>query len=81
MAHHRAGQMPTIATFDGIKIQVFADHSLPHFHALKAEFEVLITGSWEVLLGSMRRRDLDAVMEWARTHETELRNEWRRING
>ncbi|MER9304117.1 DUF4160 domain-containing protein [Mesorhizobium sp. M0293] len=74
--------MPTIATFDGIKIQVFADHNPPHFHAVKAEFEVLISiGSWEILQGSMRRSDLDAVMDWAKTHETELRNEWRRING
>ncbi|WP_292182546.1 DUF4160 domain-containing protein [Mesorhizobium sp.] len=36
--------------FDGIKIQVFADHNPPHFHAVKAEFEVLISiGSWEIL--------------------------------
>lgn len=74
--------MPTIAMFDGIKIQVFADHNPPHFHAVKAEFEILISiGSWQILQGSMRRGDLDAVMDWAKTHETELRNEWRRVNG
>lgn len=48
--------MPTIAMFDGIKIQVFADHNPPHFHAVKAEFEILISiGSWQILQGSMRR--------------------------
>ena len=35
--------MPTISTFFGILIQIFwADHAPPHFHALYAEYEVLI---------------------------------------
>ena len=35
--------MPTISAFYGILIQMFwGDHTLPHFHALYAEYEVLI---------------------------------------
>ncbi|RUU11255.1 DUF4160 domain-containing protein [Mesorhizobium sp. USDA-HM6] len=74
--------MPTIAVVDGIKIQVFADHNPPHFHAVKAEHEVLIAiGSWRVIEGSMRRADLNSVIAWAKAHEQELRNEWNCING
>ncbi|MBZ9704014.1 MULTISPECIES: DUF4160 domain-containing protein [unclassified Mesorhizobium] len=75
--------MPTLKVLDGIKIQVFADdHNPPHFHALKGEYEVLIRiGSWNVLRGQMRRKDLDAVIAWANSHEEELRNEWTRLNG
>ncbi|MBZ9959891.1 DUF4160 domain-containing protein [Mesorhizobium sp. B263B1A] len=51
-------------------------------HALKGEYEVLIRiGSWNVLRGQMRRKDLDAVIAWANSHEEELRNEWTRLNG
>ena len=35
--------MPTISAFYGILIQMFwSDHAPPHFHALYAEYEVLI---------------------------------------
>lgn len=35
--------MPTVATFDGIKIMLYNDeHPPPHFHAKYAEHEVLI---------------------------------------
>jgi hypothetical protein len=37
--------MPTISIFYGIVIQMFwGDHAPPHFHALYAEYEVLIGG-------------------------------------
>ena len=36
--------MPTISVFYGIVIQMFwQDHAPPHFHALYAEHEALIT--------------------------------------
>lgn len=74
--------MPTIANLGGIKIQVYADdHNPPHFHALKAEFEVLIgIGTWEILQGQMRRKDLEIVMDWAKSRERELTNEWNNLN-
>lgn len=74
--------MPTIASIDGIKIQVYADdHNPPHFHALKAEFEVLIRiGTWEILQGQMRRKDLETVLDWAKSRERELTNEWNNLN-
>lgn len=75
--------MPTIGTTDGIKIQVFADdHNPPHFHAVTAEFEVLVRLSdMQVMQGSMRRSDLDKVIAWANAHRQEIENEWNRLNG
>ena len=73
--------MPTIGSIGGIKIQVFADHNPPHFHAVIAEFEVLIRLSdFKVLQGSMRRSDLDKVIAWAKEHKEEIENEWNRLN-
>ncbi|MCC6867179.1 MAG: DUF4160 domain-containing protein, partial [Burkholderiales bacterium] len=50
--------MPTISSFYGILIQMFwCDHDPPHFHALYAEYEVLIDiRTLEVLEGKMPRR-------------------------
>lgn len=74
--------MPTIGIVNGIKIQVFANHAPPHFHAVIGEFEVLISiRTLEVLRGSMRRKDLDKVLEWAKAHRQDIENEWNRING
>ncbi|MDF1931795.1 DUF4160 domain-containing protein [Legionella pneumophila] len=59
--------MPTISAFYGILIQMFwGDHAPPHFHALYAEYEVLIDiHTLEVVRGSMPRRALALVLEWA----------------
>jgi len=52
--------MPTISAFYGILIQMFwGDHAPPHFHALYAEYEVLIDiRTLEVVRGKMPRRAL-----------------------
>lgn len=70
--------MPTISTFYGILIQMFwNDHAPPHFHALYAEDEVLINiRTLEVLEGSMPRRALALVLEWAQEHRAELLEDW-----
>ena len=34
-----------------------------------------------VLEGSMRRKDLEKVLEWAKAHKKEIEDEWQRING
>ncbi len=59
--------MPTISQFFGIVIQMFwREHAPPHFHALHAEHEALIDiRSLEVIRGSLPRRALALVLEWA----------------
>ena len=70
--------MPTISAFYGILIQMFwGDHAPPHFHALYAEYEVLIDiHTLEVVRGSMPRRALALVLEWASAHRAELLEDW-----
>jgi hypothetical protein len=70
--------MPTISMFYGIMIQMFwNDHAPPHFHALYGEFEVLINiRTLEVIKGTMPRRALTLVLEWASLHRAELIEDW-----
>jgi len=71
--------MPTISIFYGIVIQMFwADHAPPHFHALYAEHEALVDiRTLEVIRGSLPRRALALVLEWAAQHRDELMEDWR----
>lgn len=59
--------LPTISTFFGIVIQMFwRDHGPPHFHAIYAEHEAVIDiRELRVLRGSLPRRALALVLEWA----------------
>lgn len=70
--------MPTISSFYGILIQMYwNDHAPPHFHARYAEHEVLINiNTLEVFEGSLPRRALALVLEWAQEHRAELLEDW-----
>lgn len=70
--------MPTISLFYGIIIQMFwDDHAPPHFHALYAEYEAMIDiQTLAVIQGSMPRRALSLVLEWASEHRAELLEDW-----
>ena len=70
--------MPTISVFYGILIQMFwGDHNPPHFHALYGEYEVIINiRTLEIIMGSMPRRALALVLEWASLHREELMEDW-----
>jgi hypothetical protein len=49
------------------------DHAPPHFHALYAEHEALVNiQTLEAIEGSLPRRALALVLEWAAGHPTEL---------
>ncbi|HEX4159499.1 MAG TPA: DUF4160 domain-containing protein [Rhizomicrobium sp.] len=74
--------MPTISTFYGILIQMFwRDHAPPHFHALYAEHEAQIDiRTLEVIEGSLPRRALALVKEWAAEHQAELNEDWNLCN-
>ena len=71
--------MPTISIFYGILIQMFwNEHAPPHFHALYAEHEVLIDiRTLEIVEGSMPRRAIALVLEWAQEHRSELMENWK----
>ncbi len=70
--------MPTISQFFGILVRMyFNDHAPPHFHALYGEHEaVIVIESLEILEGSLPRRALGLVREWASLHTDELRKNW-----
>ncbi len=70
--------MPTISVFYGILIQMYwKDHGPPHFHALYAEHEALIhIQELRVLRGSLPRRAMALVLEWAAEHRDELAENW-----
>jgi hypothetical protein len=72
--------MPTISVFFGIVIQMFwKEHGPPHFHALYAEYEALIEiRTLEVLQGSLPKRALAMVLEWAAGHRRKLLENWDR---
>ena len=59
--------MPTIHTLDAIKIDVYSrEHLPPHFHALYAEYEILIAiKTLETYAGSLPARQYRIVLDWA----------------
>ncbi len=70
--------MPTISVFYGIVIQMFwREHGPPHFHALYAEHEAIIDlRDFSVTRGSLPRRAMALVLEWASDHRDELMEDW-----
>ena len=70
--------MPTLSVFYGIVIQMFwREHPPPHFHALYGEYEVQIDlRDLSVLRGTLPRRAMALVLEWAAEHRAELMEDW-----
>jgi hypothetical protein len=70
--------LPTISQFFGIIIQMFwREHAPPHFHALYGENEVLIDiRTLEILRGSLPRRAMALVLEWAALNRDALTEDW-----
>jgi len=77
----RVGDVPRISTFYGISVAMYYDEShdgVAHFHAAYAEHRASIAIDGQVLAGSLPRRALDLVAEWARLHRDELLMNWKR---
>jgi hypothetical protein len=72
--------MPRISTFFGIVISMYyEDHLPPHFHAGYAGSKAAIRiDTLEILGGSIPRRALSMVAEWALLHRAELVADWER---
>ena len=58
--------MPTIESFNGIKICLYnGDHRPPHIHAMYNEFEVLVQIEDSVIYaGYLPKKQLKLVFEW-----------------
>lgn len=72
--------MPEISRFYGIVIKIyFADHSPPHLHAEYGSEEALLNiETLAVLAGRLPPRAMGMIVEWASTHQEELREAWNR---
>ncbi len=73
--------MPRISTFYGITIWMYWNegrHARPHFHARYAGEAGSIDLGGELIAGSLPRRALKLVAEWALLHQDELLANWER---
>ena len=66
--------MPEVSRFYGIVIQIYyGDHPPPHFHALYAGAVAKIAiGTLQIIDGSLPKRALGLVLDWASAHQPEL---------
>lgn len=73
--------MPRISSFYGITIWMYwneGQHARPHFHARYAGQAASISLAGELIAGTLPRRALALVVEWARLHGDELEANWER---
>ena len=72
--------MPTVSAFFGISIRMyFNDHLPPHFHAYYGDASVQVEiDTLTVLRGTLPRRAMALVLEWAFARRDELRQNWER---
>jgi hypothetical protein len=60
----------------------YDDHAPAHFHAYYGEQSAQVSiETLEVLGGSLSKRALSLVVEWAIAHREELREDWRLAAG
>jgi hypothetical protein len=73
--------MPTVARFEGIKIQFYAkEHPQPHFHAVFAEHRAQIDiATFAVMKGTLPPAKLAAVVAWARPRQHMLMRTWETV--
>jgi hypothetical protein len=72
--------MPEVSRFYGIVIQIYyGDHPPPHFHANYAGSVAKIAiETLQVIDGSLPKRALGLVLDWATIHQQELRDAFQR---
>ena len=71
--------MPTISRFFGIVIFMnYNDHNPPHFHARYGDQEVIVEIEGGAVHGTMSRRALRLILEWAELREDDLLRNWQR---
>lgn len=72
--------MPEISRFLGIVIAMyFKEHAPPHFHAKYAGRRAAFSISdLKIIEGSLPKRVVSLVLEWAFEHREELLEDWNR---
>lgn len=75
--------MPTVARFEGIKIQFFAqEHPRPHFHAVFAEYRAQIDIETLVIMkGRLPPAKFATVVAWAGPRQDVLMRTWDAVAG
>ena len=70
--------MPEISRFLGIIVFIYYnEHGVPHFHVRYGEeVAVFSIEKLELLEGSLSKRALSLVLEWAFEHRVELLENW-----
>ena len=70
--------MPEISRFFGIIIFMYWDeHNPPHFHVKYNEDTAVINiKTLELMEGSLSRRALNLVLDWAELHQEQLLKDW-----
>jgi hypothetical protein len=71
--------VPEIARFFGMVIQMYWDeHNPPHFHVIyegkKSSIDII---NLKLIEGSLSRRALNLVLDWAEIHQNELLEDWK----
>jgi hypothetical protein len=67
--------MPEVSRFYGIVIQIYyGDHPPPHFHArYGSDVAKIAIETLQVIDGTLPKRALGLVLDWATLHRHELR--------
>jgi hypothetical protein len=73
--------MPRISSFYGILIYMYyKEHNPPHFHAHYGEYKAEIgINDFALLEGKLPPKAMAMVVEWGMLHQTELQENWRRV--
>jgi hypothetical protein len=74
--------MPTIKIIDSVKIDLYSrEHPPPHFHAIYADYEALITIlDFQIYAGNLPKPQLKKVIEWAKLNQQMLSENFKRLN-
>ena len=72
--------MPEVSRFYGIVIQTYyGDHAPPHFHAVYAgNVAKIAIDTLQIIDGSLPKRALGLILDWATIHQRELREAFER---
>lgn len=71
--------MPEICRFLGIIITInYRKHGVPHFHVRYNEYQgIFAIDTLELLEGSLPKKVISLILEWAFDHKKELLENWR----
>jgi hypothetical protein len=70
--------MPEISRFFGMVILMYWDeHNPPHFHVRYGDDRAVINiKSLDLMEGSLSRRALNMILDWAELHQQQLLEDW-----